>query len=106
MIGIASGENLGLGFEPAKSARVNYAITVTLKIVAIGMLRLGKTPAARVLHMDRVGSQGLNHLIIESSDHWKSNATGFLRFAFRPISPGRRVLPRFSRLVQRGGNAF
>jgi hypothetical protein len=30
---------------------------------------LGIAPAQRVLHMNRVGSKGLNHLLIESSDH-------------------------------------
>ncbi len=61
MIGIAAGKNLGLGLKPSKGAGMDNAIAVTLKIIAVRMLRLRITPAARLLHMDRVGSEELNH---------------------------------------------
>ncbi len=73
MIGVPPGENLRLGLKPAKSARMNHAVAVTLKVVAVRMRGFGITPPARVLRMDRIRSKGLNHSIIESSDHWKSN---------------------------------
>ena len=69
MIGIAPGEDLRLGLKPAKSTRMNYAIAVALKIVAVRMRWLRITPAARVLHVNRIRSKRLNHSIIESSDH-------------------------------------
>ena len=37
MVGVAAGENLGLGFQPAKRPRMDYPVAVALKIVAIGM---------------------------------------------------------------------
>jgi hypothetical protein len=46
MVGVASGENLGLGFQTAKGPRVNDSVAISLKIVAIGMRRLSMTPSA------------------------------------------------------------
>jgi hypothetical protein len=69
VVGISSGENLSLGLKPPESARMNHAISITLKIVAVGMRWLRIAPPAGVLHLNGVGSKGLNHLIIESSDH-------------------------------------
>ena len=40
VVGEAAGENLGLGFEPAKGAGMNDAVAVALEIVAIRMLGL------------------------------------------------------------------
>ena len=37
VIGIAAGEDLGLCLKPAEGARMDHAIAVTLKIVAVGM---------------------------------------------------------------------
>ena len=54
MVGIAAGENLRLGFQPAKSARVDYTIAVTLKIIAIRMARFEKTASAGLLHSHRI----------------------------------------------------
>src|SRR5258708_21510791 len=57
MVGIAAGENLGLGFQPAERARMNYPVAVALKVVAVRMLRLRMTPPTRVLHANSVRSQ-------------------------------------------------
>src|SRR5438270_1665879 len=54
VVGVSASENLGFGFE-AESSRVNYAVTVALKIIAIRMRRLGVAAATGVLH--RVGSK-------------------------------------------------
>src|SRR5438477_367376 len=55
VVGVSASENLGLGFEAAESSRMNYAVTVSLKIIAIRMRRLGVAAAMGVLH--RVGSK-------------------------------------------------
>ena len=55
VVGVSSSENLGFGFEAAESSRVNYPVTVALKIIAIRMRRLGVAAATGVLH--RVGSK-------------------------------------------------
>ena len=55
VVGVSASENLGFGFEAAESSRVNYAVTVALKIIAIMMRRLGVAAAMGVLH--RVGSK-------------------------------------------------
>jgi len=36
VVGISAGENLGLRFQPAKSARMNDAVAVALKVVTVG----------------------------------------------------------------------
>jgi hypothetical protein len=69
VVGISTGEYLGLGLKPSESARVNNAITVALEIVTVGMRGLRVATSARVLHLNGIGSKGLNHSIIESSDH-------------------------------------
>ena len=38
VIGVAAGEDLGLGFQAAKSAGMDHAVAVALKVVAVGML--------------------------------------------------------------------
>src|SRR5450755_1312998 len=50
MVGITAGEDLGLCFQPPKCPGVNYAIAITLKIVAIGMRRLWMTSPAGISH--------------------------------------------------------
>src|ERR1700733_4313717 len=54
MVGVASGENLRLGFQTAKGARVNYAIAIASVVVAVRMLRFGKAAPACALHVHRV----------------------------------------------------
>src|SRR5436190_12333324 len=54
MIGVAAGENLSLGFQSPKSTRVDYAIAVTLKIIAIRMAGFRKTASAGLLHSHRI----------------------------------------------------
>src|ERR1700682_2317968 len=54
MIGIAAGKNLCLGLQPAKSAGVNYTVTVALKIVSVRMAGFGETAAAGLLNSPRV----------------------------------------------------
>src|SRR5438270_3084368 len=62
MIGNAGGENLRLVFEPAKCARMNDAVTVALKFVAVRMrkLRIPASPAER--HGETQGAQA-GHLL-------------------------------------------
>jgi hypothetical protein len=50
MIGITASEDLGLRLKPAKGSRVDDAITITLKFVAVGMPRLGMTASAGLFH--------------------------------------------------------
>src|SRR5439155_9641133 len=50
VIGEAAGKDLSLCLQAAKSARVDDAVAVPLEIIAIGMLGLGNTAAAGLLH--------------------------------------------------------
>src|SRR6185503_6545891 len=50
MVGVAPGKNLRLRFQAAKRPRMNDAVAVTLKVVAIRMRGLRIAAAARVLH--------------------------------------------------------
>src|ERR1700722_7941336 len=54
VVGVATGKNLGLRFEPAEGAGMDNAITVALKIVAIRMLRLGMATSAGIFDAHRV----------------------------------------------------
>src|SRR5579863_3798781 len=57
VVGIAASKNLSLVFETAKGSRVNHAIPVALKIVAVGVLRFRKAASAGLFHMHRVAGQ-------------------------------------------------
>ena len=57
VVGISSSEDLGLGLEATKGPRVNDAVAVTLKIVAIGMLRLSEAASAGSFDVHRVGGE-------------------------------------------------
>ena len=57
MIGETAGKNLGLGFQPAESARVDDAVAVPLEIIAIGVLGLGNAASAGLLHPHGVVGQ-------------------------------------------------
>ena len=57
VIGEAAGKNLGLGFQAAKSARMDDAVAVALKVVAIGMLGLRNAASAGLLHPHGVVGQ-------------------------------------------------
>jgi hypothetical protein len=48
MVGIPAGKNLGFGFQPSKSPRVNDSVAIALEIIAVGMRRLGMAPAKRL----------------------------------------------------------
>src|SRR5205823_1518494 len=48
MVRVTAGEDLRLVFQPAESTGMNDAVTVSLKIVAIGMSGLGVAPPARI----------------------------------------------------------
>jgi hypothetical protein len=62
MIGIAAGEDLGLGLQPTKRARMDYPVAVALKVVAVGVLRLRMTASAGILHGYGVGGKiGTQH---------------------------------------------
>jgi hypothetical protein len=49
MIGKTPGENLGLGFQPAESARMDDAVAVPLEIIARGVLGLRNAASAGLL---------------------------------------------------------
>ena len=57
VIGEAAGEDLGLGFQTAKSTGVDDAVAVALEVVAIGMLGLGDAASAGLLHPHGVVGQ-------------------------------------------------
>ena len=57
VVGVAAGEDLRLGFETAKGAGVDDAVAVALKVVAVGMRRLGEAASAGVFDVHRVGGQ-------------------------------------------------
>ena len=54
VVGVAAGEDLRLVFQPAEGARVDDAVAVTLKCIAIGMRRLGIAASARFLHANGI----------------------------------------------------
>src|SRR5580698_7946851 len=54
VVRIAASEDLGLSLEAAKGAGMNDAVAVALKVVAVGMLRLGETASAGLGRMHRV----------------------------------------------------
>src|SRR5580704_1229898 len=54
VVGVAAGEDLGFRLKTSKSSGVDDAIPVALKVVAVGMSRLGITASAGLLHPHRV----------------------------------------------------
>jgi hypothetical protein len=50
VVGVTAGKDLGFRLQTAERSGVNDAISVTLKVVAVGMLRLGITASAGLLH--------------------------------------------------------
>jgi hypothetical protein len=50
VVGVAPGKDLGFSLKTAKRSGVNDAISVALKVVPVGMLRLGITASAGLLH--------------------------------------------------------
>ena len=73
VIRVAAREDLRLRFQTAKRARVDDTIAVTLKVIAIGMRRLGKAAPARVFNAYRVIGQHEKSLAA-------SSAAGFGKF--------------------------
>src|ERR1017187_4734192 len=57
VVGVAAGGDLGLGFETAEGAGVNYSVAVALKIIAVGVGRLGEAASAGVFDVHRVGGE-------------------------------------------------
>ena len=57
VVGIAAGENLGLRFQAAEGAGVDDAVAIALKVVAVGMRRLGMPASAGLFHADGVGGE-------------------------------------------------
>jgi hypothetical protein len=57
VIGVTAGKNLGLVFQTAKSAGVDYAIPVPFEIIPVGMLGLGITASARFFRAHSVVSE-------------------------------------------------
>src|SRR5271169_415143 len=54
VIGVTAGKNLRLRFQPAKGAGMNDTIAVALKVVAVGMRRLGMAASAGVFYAHRI----------------------------------------------------
>ena len=52
VIGITASKDLRLGFKAAKSARVDDAVTIPLKIIAVRMRGLGVTASMAAFHVD------------------------------------------------------
>src|ERR1051325_5222007 len=73
MIGITRGENLRLGFEAAKSPRMNDPVAISGVIAAVSMCRLWKTTPAGVFRTHGPGGWCANcgdgplHLVKELS---------------------------------------
>jgi hypothetical protein len=66
VVGITAGENLCLRFQAAKSASMDDTIAVALKVVAVGMRRLGMAASAGLLNADRiVGEHGKSLAVFE-----------------------------------------
>jgi hypothetical protein len=61
VIRVPSGEYLGLRLKPAKGSRMDYAVAVSLKIVAVGMRWLRIAPPPGVFHLNRIRGQQLAH---------------------------------------------
>jgi len=59
VVGKARREDLGLGFQAAKCARVDNAIAVALERVAVGVLGLGITAAQAAFHRE---TKALEHV--------------------------------------------
>ena len=57
MVGKARGENLRLRFEAPERARMDHAVAVARVVVAIRMRSFRIAPAARALHIHRIGSK-------------------------------------------------
>ena len=57
VVGVTAGEDLGFGFKTAKSPGVDHAITVALKVVAVGMRRLRNAASTGVFHVHRAAVQ-------------------------------------------------
>src|SRR5277367_3135311 len=66
MIGVPPCKNLRLRFEPAKRTRMDDAITVALKGVAVGMRRLGMAASARLLYAHGIVGQHQKSLAAET----------------------------------------
>src|ERR1700733_6690399 len=57
VVGITAGKDLRLRLQAPEGAGMDDAVPVPLKIIAIGMLGLGKTTSARLLHPHGVVGQ-------------------------------------------------
>jgi hypothetical protein len=62
VVGVAARENLGLRFQTAKGAGMDDAVAVALKVVAVGMGKLGITASAGIFYVDGiVGELGIGN---------------------------------------------
>ena len=57
VVGVAARENLSLRFQTAKCARMNDAVAIAMKGVAVGMRRFGMAASARAFDVDGVGGE-------------------------------------------------
>jgi hypothetical protein len=54
VVGVAARENLGLRFQTAKGAGMDDAVAVALKVVAVGMRRLGMAASSGIFYVDGI----------------------------------------------------
>jgi hypothetical protein len=57
VVGVAPGEYLRFRFQPPECSSVNDAVTVALKVVAVGMVGLREPASARLSDVHRVGGE-------------------------------------------------
>ena len=57
VVAVAAGEDLGFGFEAAKSAGMNDAVAVALEVVTVGMVGFSEAASAGVTDLRRVARQ-------------------------------------------------
>jgi hypothetical protein len=77
VIRISPGEDLGLIVQTAKRSGMNDSVAITLKVIAIGVRRLGKTPATGVFYTHRIGCEhGRSIAAALSTWHLASTALG------------------------------
>jgi len=63
VIAVAAGENLRLGLKAAEGARMDDAVSVPLKVVAVGVLRFGEAASTGAFDVHRVGGEHVSKFI-------------------------------------------
>ena len=91
MIGNARREDLRFVLEPAKCARVHNAVAITLKFVAIGMRKLGKSSPAGVFYRKSKMGERTRHAYLFRPAMSASAATATRLMAERSIRSGSSI---------------